>query len=74
MNIVCTYCWTIHNVRSLDWWLENKQPNVTCGNDRRRYFFNHEDYIAYVRRYEANGNSHQAAVGDAVQLEMELSE
>jgi len=56
MNIHCTYCWTTHNVRSLESWLDN--PYNHCGKDRDRYFFRHEDYIAYVRQYEANGCQH----------------
>ncbi len=60
INIRCTYCWTMHNVRSLESWMAD---NVNgCGNDPDRYFFTHDDYIAYVRTYEANGCQHPSKV------------
>jgi hypothetical protein len=61
--IHCTYCWQLHHVPSLQWWIENNQ--IGCGRDESRYLLNHADYIAYVREYKAvwdEKNSQPAAV------------
>ena len=54
--VSCTYCWQQHAAHQ-----DGDKlivTTTTCGKDPRRYFLNHSDYIAYVRRYEAEGDKH----------------
>lgn len=54
--ISCTYCWYSHPAHHEG----DKLVLITswCGFDPRRYFLSHEEYIAYVRRYKAEGHRH----------------
>lgn len=58
VQVHCTYCWRAHQGHVYDgvlflW---------GCGHDARRYFTDHEDYVAYVRAYEEAGGCHGAAL------------
>ena len=55
VSVSCTYCWQAHRAIKRD---SKLFLTGSCGHDPRRYFLNHADYIAYVRRYEAEGNRH----------------
>ena len=53
--VSCTYCWQRHRAFQYDGKLF---LTGGCGHDRRRYFLDHAEYVAYVRRYKAEGNRH----------------
>jgi len=68
VTVACTYCWQTHSAIVYDGKL---LLYGRCGHDPRRYFLDHADYIAYVRRYEAEGNRHiDEWAGKQLALEM----
>jgi len=60
INLACSYCWQQH-AAPWNWREVPVEEWHGCGPDLARYFVHHEDYIAYVRWYKANGSSHDRA-------------
>ena len=67
-----TYCWQLHHVPSLQWWIENDQ--VGCGRDESRYPSSHADYIAYVRQYKAGWDEKNSRVAVVLPVQSSLFE
>ena len=53
--VFCTSCWQTHYAFQYG---DVLILSSGCSHDPRRYFLDHDEYIAYVRRYEAEGGKH----------------